>query len=321
MIEVEETAKGLRHWFRESIVIKLIFIGILILLLLIPSAMIDGLITERAARQEGIIQEVSDKWSGQQQVQGPVLIIPYKRQVTEKDVAQKDVIKEVVENLYILPDNLNIKATINSSVLHRGIYDVVVYSTGVKVQGNFMRPDLAKLSLSPDQLMMDKAKLSFSISDLKGLKTNPVVNMAGNNLTAEPIFNNGSAFTTGLQVAVNLSPFTGESIPFNFNLDLKGSEELSFLALGKTTDVEASGDWPNPSFDGRSLPDKRTVDKSGFSAHWKTLYYNRPFPQQWVADDTLLHNQKNLDEVTLASNCASLLTSIKKPHAPANTRC
>jgi inner membrane protein len=60
------------------------------------------------------------------------------------------------------------------------------------------------------------------------------------------------------------------------------------LRLGKTTDVTASGDWGNPSFDGRALPDQRNVTNTGFTAHWKMLYYNRPFPQEWTADDAIL---------------------------------
>jgi inner membrane protein len=133
----EEQPTGVIHWFRESIVAKLIFIGALVLLLLIPQVWVSNLITERTSRQEEMITDVSNKWSGAQLVQGPVLIIPYKKQITEKDNNQKEVIKEVIENLYILPENLNIKAKVNSFTLHRGIFDVGVYNTSVSVTGNF----------------------------------------------------------------------------------------------------------------------------------------------------------------------------------------
>lgn len=297
MIE-EQKPSGLAHWLRESIIAKLLFIGVLVLLLLIPSVWIDNLINERAARQNALIDDVSNKWSGVQVVQGPVLIIPYKKEIKEKDASGKDIVHEVVENLYVLPENLNIKATVKSSVLHRGIFDVIVYNTGVKVNGSFHKADLAKLSLTPNQLMAEKARVVFSISDLKGLKTNPVVNVAGQALTAEPIFDKKSVFYSGLQVGLNLAGGIENTLNFDFNLDLKGSQELSFLALGKTTDVTATGDWATPSFDGRSLPDQRSITQTGFTAHWKMLYYNRPFPQEWTADDTILHNQQNLNQAT-----------------------
>jgi inner membrane protein len=110
------------------------------------------------------------------------------------------------------------------------------------------------LSLTPDQLMLDKAKLTFSISDLKGLKNNPVITAAGQHVTAEPSFTGHEVFKNSLQTNINLSATTDGAFTFDYTLDLKGSQDLHFLHLGKTTDVEVSGNWPSPSFDGRYLP-------------------------------------------------------------------
>jgi inner membrane protein len=76
MIEEQPQPQGFMHWLKESVTAKLVFIGILILLLLIPSSMIDSLIMERAGRQQETIKEVSDQYSGAQLIKGPVLMIP-----------------------------------------------------------------------------------------------------------------------------------------------------------------------------------------------------------------------------------------------------
>jgi inner membrane protein len=296
MSQETERPAGFMGWLKESVTIKLIFIGILILVLLIPSSMVSNLIDERADRQQEVVKEISYNFAGSQLIKGPVLVIPYKTQVKDVDQAGKTIFKDVIQNLYILPDELTIKATLNSELMHRGIFDAVVYKTMVKISGNFTKADLASLGLSADQLMPDKAKITFSISDLKGLKTNPVLNIGNQTLTATPTFNNQALFTDGLQVAVNLTGVNTDSLPFNYTLDLTGSDELSFLQLGKTTDVEVNSNWNSPSFDGRFLPDTRKVTDSNFAAHWRMLYYNRPFPQQWAGDDSLLNNttkQKN----------------------------
>ena len=138
--------------------------------------------------------------------------------------------------------------------------------------------------------MLDKAKLTFGISDLKGLKTNPVVKAGNIIATATPAFNNQALFADGLQVNLNLKNENIDNLPFSYSLDLTGTDELSFLQLGKTTDVEVNGDWPSPSFDGRFLPDSRKIDDKGFKAHWRMLYYNGVFPQQWSGVDSLLNN-------------------------------
>ena len=79
------------------------------------------------------------------------------------------------------------------------------------------------------------------------------------------------------------------SLNFSFDLDLRGSEKLSFLHLGKNTIVKIEGEWNNPSFTGRYLPDERSVSGKAFSATWKMPYYNRPYPQQWIEENTILN--------------------------------
>lgn len=295
MISEQEKPQGFMHWLQESVTVKMAFITVLILLLLIPSALVNDLIRERANRQDEMMADVSDKWSGSQLIQGPVLVIPYKRTFKET-INTKEEIKTVIENLYLLPDNLNINADLKSEVLHRGIFEAVVYNTRVNISGNFMKAELEKLSITPDQLLPEKAKLTFCISDLKGLKTNPVIKAANQALSTEPSLNDQALFTNGLQAAINLTGLTDKSIPFNFTLDLKGSQEISFVHLGKTTTVKAQSNWQSPSFSGRYLPDNRHIGKDGFTANWRMLYYNRPFPQQWAANDTLLNSIKKHDE-------------------------
>ena len=294
MITEQPQPQGFMHWLKESVTVKLAFIGILTLLLLIPSFMVDNLITERAQRQQKTISEVSDQYSGDQLIQGPVLVIPYRELVTRAGTDKKE---EVIQNLYVLPNELYYKGKLTSEVLHRGIYEVPVYNGLIKVSGNFTKADLGSLSINPDKLMPEKASLLFSISDLKGLKTNPQVAIAGQTITAEPAAGD-KLFANSLQVDVNLQGLIDKTIPFEFTLDLKGSQELSFLHTGKTTDVELSGNWPSPSFDGRYLPDTRIINNEGFSAKWRMLYYNRPFPQQWVQDTGLLTNEKKAADAT-----------------------
>lgn len=281
------------QWINESILVKLFFIAFLALVLLIPSVWVQGLITERSARQDEIIQDVSDKWSGSQLIQGPVLMIPYKVRVNEADLNHKTTVREYTENLYVLPEVLKIKSAIQSQTLHRGIFDVGVYNTGISITGNFNKADLTKLQIDSNLMMLDKARLLFGVSDLKGLKSTPVVQVQNQRLNAEPVLNDGHLLDNGLQVTVNLAGNKSNTIPFNFNLDLKGSQELDFVHTGKTTEVEVSGNWPSPSFDGRYLPDNRQINNKGFAANWHMLYYNRPFPQQWTGNDTLLNKLKN----------------------------
>jgi len=67
--------------FKDSghsfILIKIFAVGILALLLLIPTAMITDLINERANRKNEAISEVHNKWGNKQIIAGPILTVPY----------------------------------------------------------------------------------------------------------------------------------------------------------------------------------------------------------------------------------------------------
>ena len=65
------------NWVRNSVSLRLVTIGILILLLLIPVALIQDLIREREARQMEAISEVSSKWGAEQTLKGLVLTVPF----------------------------------------------------------------------------------------------------------------------------------------------------------------------------------------------------------------------------------------------------
>jgi len=63
---------------KSNIFLKLGIIGVLILLLLIPSAFIQGLIDSRQSKRAEAVHEVSSKQGGAQTITGPYISIPFK---------------------------------------------------------------------------------------------------------------------------------------------------------------------------------------------------------------------------------------------------
>jgi inner membrane protein len=279
---------GILSWIGDSVLFKLGIIGFLTLLLLIPSVWIQDLIQERQTRQEDVIKEISDKWSGSQLVQGPIMVLPYKTVMQQRDNAGKLIYEEVISNIYILPEVLNITSKADPEVLHRGIFDAVVYNAKINVSGKFSMLELQKSGIDPNKILWDKVKVAIGLSDLKGLKNNPIVKLAHQSYPVEPDFTSLKLFTNNLIILPDLSKDKNTALPFSFNLDLRGSSELNFLHLGKNTTVKVEGNWNNPSFTGRYLPENRHISKTGFSASWKMPFFNRPYPQQWTAENTSL---------------------------------
>ncbi|MBC7400847.1 MAG: cell envelope integrity protein CreD, partial [Mucilaginibacter sp.] len=286
-----------QKWHEDSILFKSGIIALIILALLIPSSWIQSLITDREGYQQMQLDGVTNNWSGPQLIQGPVLMLPYKKLLTETGTDGKAVTREVAKVLYVLPQKLKMKAGVKTELFTSGIYDAIVYNSGILVEGNFNQPDLNELGIDPNLILYDKAKLVFSISDLKGLKNNPAVTIDAQTYTPEPATDGNIPFNTGLEVNFPLQKDKG--FTFSYLLDLKGSNELNFLHTGKITDVQVNSDWKNPGFNGRYLPDSRTTTDKGFGAKWHMLYYNRPFPQQWADDKTVLTNFNKSKQATI----------------------
>src|SRR4051812_39450239 len=94
----------LNNWIKNSITIKLLSIGILILLLLIPTSMLQSLIRERQDVRNQAIDEVSSKWGLRQTIGGPVLTIPYLIQTKD----QQGNLQTETRYAHFLPEELNI---------------------------------------------------------------------------------------------------------------------------------------------------------------------------------------------------------------------
>lgn len=296
------------RWIQESIMVKLFSIGFLIIILLIPSSWIQDMIVERQQRAEQVMSEVADKWSGSQTISGPVLVIPYRKQEVIDHGKEGKEIREHVEKAFFLPEQLDIKGTINPEILHRGIFDAVVYESALEIKSNFNQPDFKNLSIADDMVVWKDAYMIFGITDLRGISDNPTFVVGDKTLSAEPSNNIGvsvkrtpneanseyetleprnAGSSNGIIVKLNW-----ENQAFNENvkikLNLKGSRRLDFVPAGKTTSVKLSGPWSDPSFDGEFLPATREVSESGFTASWKVLHFNRPFSQQWTDNNQQL---------------------------------
>ena len=136
-------------WNRNRILFKGFLIGVLILLLLIPTVFIQGLVFERQERQHEAIREVSAKWAGQQTVTGPVIAVPYNELVTDGQ-GKVMIIKKTA---YFLPDKLLVHSTITPEKRYRGIYQVIVYTTRLEINGYFDSLRFADLNIAADRML------------------------------------------------------------------------------------------------------------------------------------------------------------------------
>lgn len=63
-------------------------------------------------------------------------------------------------------------------------------------------------------------------------------------------------------------PAPGESIPFETQLELRGTGAFRFAPVGQEVDLGLSAPWPTPSFVGAVLPSSSNVTAGAFEAAW-----------------------------------------------------
>ena len=123
--------------FINSFALKIVLVGILALAMLIPLVMIGELVRERQNNADDTVRAISDEWSRAQTLAGPRLVFEY--EVTEKDAAGKTQVRKITRKIY--PEHLKVDADIATQLLHRSIYDVMVYRSDLALAGDFVIPE------------------------------------------------------------------------------------------------------------------------------------------------------------------------------------
>ena len=299
-----ETTERRRTW-RDSKTVKVVGIGILVLLLLIPLAMVGGLVRERQERQLSVERELSSIWGAAQTVAGPVLSIPYESVCEVQTAVQSG---QVVSNLqacekvgHFLPETLSVGGPVKTEVRSRGIFDVVVYRADLHLAGSFARPSFGELSAETGagpigKIHWERASLGVGIPDLRGIRGRVDLDWQGRKVPFSPGVADPGLWSSGLRAPLRLDaskgetaagkPAAGERMPFALSLSLAGSSGLRFLPFGRQTRLALRSPWASPGFSGAFLPETRRVGEDGFEATWNVSYYGRSFPQSWSSSQT-----------------------------------
>ena len=259
---------------------KIIFLFIFSLLLQIPLWFIGSLISDRGDLYNKTVTSIGNEWGKNQKIIAPVITISY----TDTGIDNKEniinsktlAVVPVEKKFVILPDELNAIIKIKDEIRQRGIYNATVYNANMKLKGFFSPKNFPKNKEI-------KSYLSIGLSDTKALiKINKlkIGNLekdldAMSGTMAVPLITNGISAELKLDFNKILEE---EKIPFEIDIDFRGSKDISILPLGKKNNIEISSNWKSPSFSG-ILPSERNINNNGFLAKWEVSNLVRNYPQ------------------------------------------
>ncbi len=275
---------------------RFLMVGLLTLFMALPLFLAGAVILDRASTAESTRVELGREWGGAQTLAGPVLLVPVEGPVRRseerqvRDPATGATRSETVtvegrgaaEPVLLMPERLDLSATVETEIRSRGLFEVPVYVAAVEGAAAF-DPSRVEAALAPGEVALwDQAVLRLGLGSNAGLRGETAVEADGAALPLEPYGLPGArdgmfAFDGGVEAA--LGSAARELSQVRLSLRLNGAQELQVAPVGRVSAVRLSGDWPDPSFAGAFLPDERAVSEAGFEATWTIPHLARALPQ------------------------------------------
>ena len=286
--------------FTQGYIFKVLFLGALLLVLLIPLSMIRALINERNAMALVAEADIMEAWGSELVAVGPVLLVPGIRTTETRSVVQDVERVEIGRtsfSLVIVPQQLDIQADFSTEIRRRGIFSVPLFSGALAFSGTF-NPAFALSSITPnEELFFDQAELVIALSNQKGIRRidRAFWSSGGDENRREMFFHPGSRgldivwVPTGMRgsrpmaggIFAPLPDFTNSESAFDIVISMQGGRMVRFLPIGQQTHVVADSDWVSPSFQGSFLPARSEITADGFDAVWDISYLSRDIPLFW----------------------------------------
>lgn len=270
-----EALQKLCEQIKNSQFTRILLVTFLILILQIPTAMIEGLINERQSLRTEALSGITTKWGKEQSLIGPRLAIPYIRRIQSGD-------KVKTETKYgvFLPAQLQVTGQLKTELRYRGIYEVPVYQANLEMEGKFARPDFLAWGVRPEDILWDQAELSLQVADAHAIQNQAALSWNNQSVGFEPGIGKFGGGKTGIHASLTRK-MQGDGFAFKIPITVNGSERFLLAPFGQVTTVKLTSNWNNPSFQGLWLPNQRTVTADGFTASWTIPSLGRNYPQQW----------------------------------------
>ena len=242
--------------------IKVGLVAFISLLLLIPLAMIKGVIEVREQTKDAVTEEVENSYAKSQTISAPYLESYVFETITVDKNIEPSGKQTYVEDYDSYCSQVDYTANVETDILHRSIYDVIVYNSKVQISG--------KLPITEKSVVAKDNEFCLKVTDIKGFSNPSLLTFGGQTFelrrqseefVADVVFPKGAK--------------AGDVIDFAFTFDLKGTESLFFHPSeeGNTT-LAISSSYPHPGFQGTLLPNTREVSGDGFNATWSVSSFN-----------------------------------------------
>lgn len=266
---------------------RFLAVGGLVVGLLIPLFLVGGIATERQQYYQTVVADIAQGWGSWQSVRGPLIVIPAINTVVDIDKHGKMRSRDVAVEHVLLPKRLSIQGELQHQYRHRAIYEVPVYLMDLVLSGDFSSIDKTAIEKQHKSVQWHQAKLVIGVTDTRAIKSTGLLQMGNTDYELQP----GTSVNwlgSGIHVPVQVEAVGG---PFRLQLQLAGTGTFDIATLGNNTDIELTGSWPHPKFQGQFLPSSYELSNDGFRADWSVSALARGVTESFEYQSTNINIQ------------------------------
>ncbi len=254
--------------FKNTLGFKMFIIFFIGLMLLIPTGLVQGVISDRIRYQETAKDSIIDPIGGEFSFYGTMIAIPYSYYKSEKTLAH--------DYILITPKDYSFTGDIKTKMLSRGIFKIPAFDSIIDINLEFA-PYKVDPNLQYHNIKWGNALFILATKNRQNFKELPSILINGQTLqlheTAEfvskEIFAN--SFSYSLSEKLVRSGFKSE-----VQMNIQGGNALNLLPVGEKNNITLKGNWEDVGFSGNWLPTHREITKEGFSATWEIAGFNTP---------------------------------------------
>lgn len=263
---------------KRPLLIRAILIAAVAVLILFPIALIEGKVSERRARAEGVERQFAAETSAAQVVAGPLLALTCEETyVEERQVMRAGKAETLADRktgpcptVYFPPRSLRVTGSLPVETRHRGIYPIRIYRSSLALAGEFAWPPPA-VAHGANPRVWKQAYIVMAVSDPRGIKA--ITSSRATALAGAARGEGGLAqFAVREDLGEHKARQAGDNVAFDYRMELVGTSSLHVAPVGDTTEIRLASDWPHPSFGGSWSPDERRISAAGFEGAWRTTH-------------------------------------------------
>ncbi|MEZ5543736.1 MAG: cell envelope integrity protein CreD [Lysobacteraceae bacterium] len=254
--------------------LKLLMIGGLLIVLMIPILSLRGLVWERQERGREAAEDIARSSSRAQTLIGPLLLLDSEETLRRsreirRESGNENVVEEVkLRRQIVVPaEMLELDNTLATRERRRGLFAVPLYLDELTATARFTMPEAPPSEGERIAQRWVGAALVFGLGDARGIQSF-TVSVDGTQQRVEP----GSPLAwLGDSVQVPLdaaSLHSGRAIDVRLAARIQGTQALNFAPLAGEARVAVQADWAHPGFQGQRLPDDPASGDAGFKANW-----------------------------------------------------